>query len=76
MLKNKLVPFIREKYLDNQYVFWPDLASSHYAKTVQEYLKCENINYVPKDQNPAFLPKARVIEGFWGILKQKVYEKG
>ena len=26
--------------------------------------------------NPANAPKLRPIEDFWGILKQKVYEKG
>jgi hypothetical protein len=31
---------------------------------------------VPKDMNPANAPKLHPIENFWGILKQKVYEKG
>ena len=28
---------------------------------------------MPKTLNPANVPKARPIEDFWGILKQKVY---
>ena len=31
---------------------------------------------MPKDLNPANLPKARPIEDFIGNLKAKVYEKG
>ncbi len=27
----RLIPFIKENYLDNKYIFWPDLASAHYA---------------------------------------------
>lgn len=76
ILKKKLVPFIRKQYADGNYVFWPDLTSSHYAKSVQEYLASENIQTVPKHLNPANVPQARVIENFWAILKRKVYEKG
>ena len=73
-LKERLVPFIKQYYQDGKYVFWPDLASSHYAHSVQDYLRRENINYVPKLANPANVSKVRAIEDFWGILKQKVYE--
>jgi hypothetical protein len=75
-LKKILVPFVRENYRHGRYVFWPDLASAHYAKKVQEYLKEEGIPYVAKVDNPANVPKARPIEDFWGLLKQKVYEGG
>ena len=34
-LKQPLIPFIREKYRHRPYVFWPDLASSHYANSAQ-----------------------------------------
>jgi len=50
------------------------LASAHYAKKVQEYLKKEEIPYVPRSINPANVPKARPIEDFWGLSKQKAYE--
>jgi len=75
-IKARLIPFIRRNYPNGGYVFWPDLASSHYAKKVQDYLQAEKIQVVPKEVNPANLPKARPIEDFWGILKQKVYENG
>jgi len=57
-----------------QYLFWPDLASSHYAKIVTEHFEAEGINYVLKKDNPPNVPEARPIEDFWGILKGKVYE--
>ena len=40
-IKKRLIPFIKEYYSDNKYVFWPDLATSHYANIVQNYLKSE-----------------------------------
>lgn len=73
-LAKSLVPFIKQQYPDGGYVFWPDLASSHYAKTVQEYLNAQNVHFVPKNINPANVPKVRPIEDFWAVLKQKVYE--
>ena len=31
-IKKKLIPFIAKHHSDGEYVFWPDLASAHYAK--------------------------------------------
>lgn len=73
---SKLKKFIRIHHGDGKYRFWPDLASCHYSADTQEWLRRENIRYVPKDFNPPNVPKARPIEDFWGILSQKVYEKG
>ena len=75
-LKRSLIPFIREKYRHRRYVFWPDLASLHYANSVQNYLLSEKVKIVPKIVNLANLSKARPIEDFWGYLKQKVYNWG
>lgn len=74
-IKKRLIPFICKYHQDNNYVFWPDLASSHYAKKVIEYLDHRNINYVPKEDNPPNVPECRPIENFWSILKGKVYQK-
>lgn len=75
-IKRKLIPFIKSHYQDGRYVFWPDQASSHYAKTVLEHLRSENIDFVEKKVNPANVPEVRPIEDFWAILKRKVYAKG
>lgn len=74
ILKSSLVPFIKEHYSSGGYVFWPDLATSHYATNVQLYLKNQSIPCVLKSINPANVPKARPIEDFWGDLKEKVYK--
>ncbi len=37
-LKKSLIPFLRKYHSHDRYVFWPDLASVHYARTVQDYL--------------------------------------
>ena len=74
ILKKNLEPFLLSNYRQGDYVFCPDLASSHYAHSVQDYLKSKKIHVVPKTINPTNVPKARPIEDFWGNLKAKVYE--
>jgi hypothetical protein len=74
ILKERLVPFIRRYYRSGGYVFWPDVASAHYAVKVQNYLKEMKIPVIPKDMNPANVPKARPIEDFWANLKAEVYK--
>ena len=70
----RLIPFIKRFHSDGQYVFWPDLASSHYAKTVIEYFRDKKVNFVEKEDNPPNVAECRPIEDFWVILKAKVYE--
>ena len=72
----RLVPFINQHHKDDNYVFWPDLASSHYAKSVTDWLEQNNIPFVPKAMNPANVPEARPIEDYWAILKREVYIDG
>lgn len=71
--------FVRTYHKDGEYVYWPDLASSHYAATTQNWLKEKNINFVAKEANPPNIPKARPIEDFchfWSILSRLVYCEG
>lgn len=75
-LSARLLPFIKRHHSDGNYIFWPDLASSHYAETVLDFMIENSIDHVDKDDNPANLPEARPIEDFWSILKGKVYENG
>lgn len=72
-IKKRLLPFIEEYHPDGRYLFWPDLASSHYAKKVTDFLKEKNINFVEKEDNPPCVPELRPIENFWSILKGLVY---
>ena len=73
ILKESLVAFINKYYRNVGCVFWPDLSTIHYAKKVKNYLKNLNIPVIPKDMNPANVPKARPIEDFWANLKAEVY---
>ena len=69
----KLKKFIDEVHKNDDIVFWPDLASAHYSNKVQDYLKGENIEYVPRDKNPANVPELRPIEDFWTEIKRLIY---
>jgi hypothetical protein len=71
----RLVPFIETHHADGQYLFWPDLATSHWANSVIDYFEEKGINYVTKDDNPPNVPERRPVEDFWAILKGLVYEK-
>ena len=75
-IKKRLVPFVQEHYRNGKYVFWPDLASSHFAKSVIEWLNNNNVKFVPKNLNIANVPEARPIEDFWAIMKKYVYKDG
>lgn len=72
-IRKRLLPFIEELHSDGNYLFWPDLASCHYAHDVIDTFVETGINFVHKDLNPPNVPQLRPIEDFWGMLKQKVY---
>ena len=72
-IKKRLVPFIEQHHSDGQYLFWPDLASCHYAGIVTDFFREKGIKFVEKSDNPPALPECRAIEDFWSILKQLVY---
>jgi hypothetical protein len=74
-LQRRLLPFIKSNHAEGTYIFWPDKASSHYAKDTQAFLKNENINFVPREVNPTDLSQCRPIDLF-GQLAQAVYKNG
>ena len=76
MIRPYLHPFLQEKYPTGGYVFWPDLARVHYAKSTVELLDELGILLLPKDQNPPAAPQIRPIELFRSHLKSRVYEGG
>ena len=71
----KLKQFIERKHTQDEIMFWPDLASSHYAKKTLNWLTEQSIPYVPRKDNTPNVPQARPIGDFWSVLKRKVYEK-
>ena len=74
-IQKRLIPFIEAYHKNDQVVFWPDLARTHYAKTVVDYIESKNVQMVAKEDNPANVPECRPIEDFWRDLKQLVYNK-
>ena len=52
-------------------MFWPDLASVHYSKIVQDYFSSKNLEVVSKKKNPPNFPQGRGIEKFWSICKAR-----
>jgi transposase len=70
---SRLMPFLEKHYPNKNYLFWPDLATSHYAKRTIDVYSQNNINYVLKDENPPNTPQLRPIEHFWSSLKNLVY---
>jgi hypothetical protein len=73
---NKLLLFIEAHHAHDEYVFWPDLASSHYANKTTKWLCQHKVKFIPKQVNPPNIPKARPIEDFWSVFSNKVYEGG
>ncbi|KMQ82498.1 transposase, partial [Lasius niger] len=50
-------------------IFWPDLATAHYAKETTDLLSSKSIIFIGKDSNPPNCPQLRPIERFWAIIK-------
>ena len=73
-LKKRMLPFIKKYHKGGKYVFWPDMASSHYANSVQEWLVKQKIPFIPKSMNVANVPEIRPIEDLWSFLKRQVYK--
>ncbi|CAF4685028.1 unnamed protein product, partial [Rotaria socialis] len=73
-INKRLLPFIEKYHQDGNYLFWPDLASAHYSKSVQERLNEKNVPFVIREDNPSNVPQARPIETVWTLLERKVYE--
>lgn len=46
----KLVKFVKTNHKEDKTIFWPDLASSHYAKDALQLLEKYNIDYVQSSQ--------------------------
>lgn len=57
-------------------LFWPDLASAHYAATTLKLLKKYKIKFVEKANNPPNCPELRPIERYWAIIKRYLRKDG
>lgn len=75
-VRRGLMSFIKKYHDGDDILFWPDLASAHYARTTLQILRDLDVPFVEKECNPPNLPQCRPIENFWGLLKTAVYDKG
>ena len=73
IISTYLILFLEEYHSDGKFIFWPDLAPSHYASATLAKLDDLGIPYAPKNENPPAAPEIRPIERFWAHLKAKVY---
>ena len=73
-LIKRFFPFTKKHHSSDRHVFWSDMASSHYASSVQTWLQNNKILYISKTMNVANVLEIRTIEDFWGFLKRNVYK--
>ena len=69
-LKKRLIPFIRKH--NGPTLFWPDLATAHYAKDTIKWMTDNGVYFVPKEWNPPNVPELRPIELYWATIKRNL----
>ena len=69
-LKRRLLPFIKRYHPGKVVLFWPDLATCHYATEVVAWLASQGIPYIQRRDNAPNCPQARPIERFWSLCKR------
>ncbi|CAF3904570.1 unnamed protein product [Rotaria magnacalcarata] len=74
-INKRLLPFIEKHHQNGNYLFWSDLASAHYSKSVQERLSEKNVPFVICKDNPPNVPQVRPIETLWNLLEQKDFDQ-
>ena len=73
-IKKRLVPLYRQH--DDPPLFWPDIASAHYASATLDLMKTFGISFVGKEVNPPNCPELRPIERYWAIIKRHLRKDG
>ena len=69
-LQKRIIPLINQH--DSDVLFWPDLASCHYAKKTIAWYEANGVPFVPKTSNPPNCPELRPIETFWALCKRNL----
>lgn len=64
----RLLPLYQEH--DVPPLFWPDLATAHYARETLKLLEAKSIDFVKKEENPPNCPELRPIERYWAFVKR------
>lgn len=73
-LKKRLLPFLKSH--SKSTIFWPDLATSHYASATLQWYRKNNVRFVEKDFNPPNSPELRPIEKYWALVKAVLRKEG
>lgn len=73
-LEKRLFPLYQKHVMSP--LFWPDLASAHYAADTLNLLKSNRIDFVKKEHNPPNCPNLRPIERYWAIMKRLLLSDG
>jgi hypothetical protein len=63
-LRRSLVPFINKHHIEDDILFWLDLAFAHYANSTLQVLRDLNISFVEKECNLSMLPNQVFLEFF------------
>ena len=71
-LQKRIIPLINQH--DSDVLFWPDLASFHYAKKTIAWYEANGVPFVSKTSNPPKCLKLRPIETFWALYKINLKE--
>ncbi|KAF2889410.1 hypothetical protein ILUMI_16762 [Ignelater luminosus] len=69
-VRSRLARFIRNKHSDGNFIFWPDMATAHYAANVIAAYEDLNINYVSKEKNVSNVLWLRPVERFLRNMKR------
>ena len=75
-IRGRLLPFVNKYHQNDKILFWPNLASFHYASSVLHCLQANNVPFVRRNQNPTNIPQYRPIEKIWASVEQTVYQGG
>jgi hypothetical protein len=57
-------------------IFWPDLASCHYAKDAMNWYETNQVDVIPKAMNSTNCSQLRHIGQFRAIVKRKLKKSG
>ena len=75
-LLDRLILFLQEKYPDDGYYFWPDLAAECYAHGRIPFLGDACILVIRREEYAGNMLKLRLVQDFWAFLKKEVEEDG
>lgn len=74
ILRDVLLPWIKQNYSLDDVLFWPDLATAHCRLDVVRFIIKNHLDFVCKKENGPKMVTARPIERYWALCK-RAYRK-